>query len=124
MPWPPAGAARRAAIACSKPPLTAGDPRQGFHRSRELVNAAEFETVAGRKLDSLTFAEIAGSERGAFDRTFRPRLMIDSRQMDLTTELLDRACLHPCSSVRCHVRNDFIRRESWPWRAAPSRPRR
>ena len=62
----------------------------------ELINAAEFEAVAGRKLDSLTFAEIAGSERGAFDRiTFRPRLMIDSRQMDLTTELFGQSLFTP-----------------------------
>lgn len=63
---------------------------------QELVNAAEFESVAGRKLDSLTFAEIAGSERGAFDRiTFRPRLMIDSRQMDLTTGLFGQSLFTP-----------------------------
>ena len=34
--------------------------------------------MAQRKLDSLTFAEIAGSERNAFERiTLRPRLMMD-----------------------------------------------
>ena len=63
---------------------------------QELLNAAEFEAVAGRKLDSLAFAEIAGSERNAFDRiTFRPRLMIDSRQMDLSTELLGQSLFTP-----------------------------
>ncbi|HMC58250.1 MAG TPA: alpha-hydroxy-acid oxidizing protein [Candidatus Solibacter sp.] len=63
---------------------------------QELVNAAEFEAVARRKLDSPTFTEIAGSERGAFDRiTFRPRLMIDSRQMDLTTGLFGQSLFTP-----------------------------
>ena len=42
--------------------------------------------MAERKLDALTFAEIEGSDRAAFERiTFRPRLMVDSRQLDLTT---------------------------------------
>jgi 4-hydroxymandelate oxidase len=63
---------------------------------QELLNAAEFEAAAGRKLDRLTMAEIAGSERGAFDRiTFRPHLMIDTRQMDLTTELFGQSLFTP-----------------------------
>ncbi len=63
---------------------------------RELVNAAEFEAIARRKLDSLAFAEIAGSERAAFDRiTFRPRLMVDTRQMDLSTELFGQSLFTP-----------------------------
>jgi len=63
---------------------------------QELINAAEFEAVAERKLDSPTFGEIAGSERSAFDRiTFRPRLMVDSRQMDLTTELFGQSLFTP-----------------------------
>ncbi len=63
---------------------------------QELVNAAEFEAIAARKLDNLTFAEIAGSERGAFDHiTFRPRLMIDSRQIDLTAQLFGQSLFTP-----------------------------
>ena len=62
----------------------------------ELVNAAEFEAIAERKLDGLTFAEIAGSERSAFDRiTLRPRLMIDTRQMDLTAGLFGQSLFTP-----------------------------
>ena len=54
----------------------------------ELVNADEFRAVAERKLDPITFAEVGGSERSAFEKiTFRPRLMIDSRQMDLSSQL-------------------------------------
>jgi 4-hydroxymandelate oxidase len=63
---------------------------------QELLNAGEFEAIAERKLDGRTFAEIAGSERNAFDRiTFRPRLMIDSRQMDLSTELFGQSLFTP-----------------------------
>jgi len=63
---------------------------------QELLNAAEFEAIASRKLDRLTFAEIAGSERSAFDHiTFRPRLMIDSRQMDLSSQLFGQSLFTP-----------------------------
>jgi 4-hydroxymandelate oxidase len=63
---------------------------------QDLLNAAEFEAIAERKLDSVTFKEIAGSERAGFDRiTFRPRLMIDSRQMDLTTTLFGQSLFTP-----------------------------
>jgi isopentenyl diphosphate isomerase/L-lactate dehydrogenase-like FMN-dependent dehydrogenase len=62
----------------------------------ELVNASEFRAVAQRKLDSLTFAEIEGSHGAAFERmTFRPRLMNDSRAMDLSTEVLGQTLFTP-----------------------------
>jgi 4-hydroxymandelate oxidase len=54
----------------------------------ELVNAFEFEAMAQRKLDPVAFAEIAGSDRKAFDRiTFRPRLMVNTSKLDLTRVL-------------------------------------
>jgi 4-hydroxymandelate oxidase len=63
---------------------------------QELINAAEFEGVAERKLDALTFAEITGSERSAFDRiTFRPRLMNDTRQLDLSAQLFGQSLFTP-----------------------------
>jgi 4-hydroxymandelate oxidase len=63
---------------------------------QDLVNSAEFEAIAQRKLDSLTYAEIAGGDRGAFERiTFRPRLMVDSTKMDLTTGLFGQALFTP-----------------------------
>jgi len=62
----------------------------------ELVNAAEFRAVAERKLDRAAFAEIEGSDRATFERiTFRPRLMVDSRQLDLTTELFGQTLFTP-----------------------------
>jgi len=73
-----------------------GEPPGRIPPVQELVNTGEFEAVAGRKLDSLKFAEIAGSERGAYDRiTFRPRLMIDSRAMDLSTQLFGQTLFTP-----------------------------
>ena len=57
--------------------------------AEELVNTLEFESMAQRKLDSLTFALIAGSERKAFERiTFRPRLMVNTMKLDLSCNLL------------------------------------
>jgi 4-hydroxymandelate oxidase len=74
----------------------AGEPAGRIPPVDELVNAAEFRTVAERKLDRLTFAEVEGSERAAFDRiTFRPRLMIDSQEIDLTAEVLGQTLFTP-----------------------------
>jgi 4-hydroxymandelate oxidase len=74
----------------------AGEPAGRIPPVDELVNAAEFRTIAERKLDRLTFAEVEGSERAAFDRmTFRPRLMIDSREIDLTAEVLGQTLFTP-----------------------------
>ena len=77
-------------------PRLAGEPPGRITPLAELVNAGEFEAVAKRKLDSLTFAEISGSERAAFDRiTLRPRLMVDTTHMDLTANLLGRQMFMP-----------------------------
>ena len=74
----------------------AGEPAGRIPPVDELVNASEFRAIAERKLDSASFAEIEGSERAAFDRiTFRPRLMIDSRQLDLTSEVLGETLFTP-----------------------------
>ena len=73
-----------------------GEPPGRIPPVQDLVNAAEFEEVAQRKLDSLTFAKIAGSERSAFDRiTFRPRLMVDSSGIDLTATLFGQTLFTP-----------------------------
>src|SRR5882724_5913053 len=54
----------------------------------ELVNAFEFEAMAERKLDSVTFREVAGSNREAFDRmTFMPNMMVNTSKLDLTRVL-------------------------------------
>lgn len=77
-------------------PRLAGEPPGRIPPVNELVNAGEFEAVAKRKLDSLTFAEIAGSERAALDRiTLRPRLMVDTTHMDLTSTLFGQQMFMP-----------------------------
>ena len=79
---------RQALAACgalAAAPMASG---QQIPPLSELLNAEEIRAVAERRLDPLTFAEIGGSERGAFEKiTFRPRLMIDSRQINLSAQL-------------------------------------
>ncbi|MFN7923810.1 MAG: alpha-hydroxy-acid oxidizing protein [Bryobacteraceae bacterium] len=76
-----------AAKAGAQQPLI-GEPAGRIAPPEELINAAEFEAMARRKLDSLAFAEIAGSDRKAFDRiTFRPRLMVNTMNLDLSLDL-------------------------------------
>jgi 4-hydroxymandelate oxidase len=54
----------------------------------ELVNTLEFAAMAERQIGSTIFQEIAGSDRRAFDRmTLRPRMMVNTVNLDLTTEL-------------------------------------
>jgi 4-hydroxymandelate oxidase len=66
----------------------AGEPAGRIAPVAELVNTLEFEPMAQRKLDAATFAQAAGSSRQAFDRiTFRPRMMVNTTKLDLTTEL-------------------------------------
>lgn len=73
-----------------------GEPQGRIPPVQDLLNAAEFEAIAQRKLDSLTFAAIAGSERSAFERiTFRPRLMVDTTAMDLTSSLFGQSLFMP-----------------------------
>ncbi len=77
-------------------PKLAGEPPGRIAPVQDLINTFEFEAMAQRKLDSFTFAEIAGSERSAFDRiTYRPRMMVDSTKMDLTTELFGQSLFTP-----------------------------
>lgn len=54
----------------------------------ELVSAFEFEAMAKRKLDSLTYALVAGASRKPFERiTLRPRVMVNTTKLDLTLDL-------------------------------------
>jgi 4-hydroxymandelate oxidase len=77
-------------------PQLTGEPPGRIPPLNELVNAGEFEAVAKRKLDSFTFAEIAGSERAAFERiTLRPRLMVDTTHLNLTANLFGQQMFMP-----------------------------
>jgi 4-hydroxymandelate oxidase len=73
-----------------------GEPPGRIAPVRDLVNTFEFEAMAERRLPATAFAEIAGSERDAFERiTFRPRLMVNTTHLDLTTEIFGQRMFAP-----------------------------
>ena len=77
------------------PPLK-GEPPGRIAPREELINAFEFEEMAKRKLGGEAYAPIAGSDRREFDRmTYRPRLMVDVLDLDLTSELFGDSMFAP-----------------------------
>jgi 4-hydroxymandelate oxidase len=77
-------------------PQLAGEPPGRIAPREELVNVLEFAPMAERKLDSLTYAAVAGGDRGAFDRmTFRQRLMVNTLELDLSSELFGTTLFAP-----------------------------
>jgi len=69
-------------------PQLIGEPAGRIAPVSELVNTFEYERMAQRSLNAAAFAEIAGSERDALERiTFRPRMMVNTEQLDLTADL-------------------------------------
>jgi 4-hydroxymandelate oxidase len=73
-----------------------GEPPGRIAPHGELVNTFEFEAMAERKLDSATFAAIAGSDRKAFDRiTLDQRLMVSTIGLDLSTDLFGDTLFSP-----------------------------
>lgn len=77
-------------------PQLIGEPPGRIAPHKELVNVLEFAPMAERKLDSLTYAAIAGGDRAAFDRmTFRQRLMVNTLELDLSTELFGETMFAP-----------------------------
>ena len=80
----------------STPPTLIGEPPGRIAPARSLANTFEFEAMAQRSLSAAAFAEIAGSERGALERiTFRPRMMVNTTHLDLTTELFGQSLFAP-----------------------------
>jgi len=62
----------------------------------DLVNTFEFEDVAKTALDANMFSLIAGGDRAPFERmTFRPRMLVPSASLDLTTTLLGERMFAP-----------------------------
>lgn len=62
----------------------------------QLVNTHEFEPMAERKLDRAVFESIAETGRDGFQRiTFRPRLMMNTSALDLTTKLFEHSMFAP-----------------------------
>jgi len=73
-----------------------GEPAGRIAPVNELVNAFEFAAMAERQLGSATFERLAGSDRRAFDRiTLRPRMMVNTLNLDLTTELFGESMFAP-----------------------------
>ena len=80
----------------STPPSLIGEPPGRIAPARGLANTFEFEAMAQRSLSPAAFAEIAGSQRGALERiTFRPRMMVDTTHLDLTTDLFGQSLFAP-----------------------------
>jgi 4-hydroxymandelate oxidase len=62
----------------------------------ELVNTLEYEHQAKLKLAPSVFSLIAGGERSGFDRiTFRPRMLVDTRGLDLGVTLFGERLFAP-----------------------------
>ncbi len=77
-------------------PDLSGEPPGRITPRGELVNVFEVEAMAQRKLPSTVCAAIAGSNRQAFERMiFRPRRLINVRQLDLTVELFGQKMYAP-----------------------------
>src|SRR5580693_3602017 len=78
------------------PPKLIGEPPGRIAPRVDLVNVLEFENVAERKLASTVFSTVAGSDRTFFDRiTFRPRMMVPTTNLDLTSELFGEKMFAP-----------------------------
>lgn len=77
-------------------PKIVGEPPGRVPPLEELINTLEFEPMARRKLAHAAYREIAGGEREGFERiVFRPRLMVNTEELDLTTELFDESLFTP-----------------------------
>jgi 4-hydroxymandelate oxidase len=80
----------------STAPTLIGEPPGRIAPVQSLANTFEFEAMAQRSLSAAAFAEIAGSERSAIERiTFRPRMMVNTTHLDLTTELFGQSLFAP-----------------------------
>jgi 4-hydroxymandelate oxidase len=75
-------------------PLVAQEP--ALAPRTDLANVLEVEGVAQRKLVPHVYSMIAGGDRSFFDRiTFRPRMMVNTMALDLSTELFGEKIFAP-----------------------------
>lgn len=73
-----------------------GEPAGRIAPTGDLVNTLEFAAMAERKLSAETFALVADHGRRGFERiTLRPRMMVNTAQLDLTTELFGQKLFAP-----------------------------
>lgn len=83
-------------LRAQRAPELVGEPPGRIAPLDELANVPEFEPMAARKLNSETYARIAGGERRTLERiTFRPRMMVNTLQLDLSLELFGREMFAP-----------------------------
>ena len=87
------GAAAAALVGSKVAPAPTAGVQPGMERAgvaprAELVNTVEYEQQAKLKLAPAVFSLIAGGDRGGFDRiTLRPRMLVDTRGLDLSVTL-------------------------------------
>ncbi len=83
-------------LRAQRAPKLRGEPPGRIAPVDELVNTHEFEPMAQRKLASAVYETVAETSRAGFDRiTFRPRMMVNTLALDLTTKLFGRAMFAP-----------------------------
>jgi 4-hydroxymandelate oxidase len=77
-------------------PQLIGEPAGRLTPNGDFVNSYEYADMAARRLNQETFAAIADGDHAAFDRiTFRPRLMVNTKALDLTVDLFGQAQFTP-----------------------------
>lgn len=90
------GSLAAAAPLAAQEPKLIGEPAGRIAPRTDLVNVLEYENVAERKLASTVFSTIAGGDRAYFDRiTFRPRMMVPTTNLDLTSQLFGEKLFAP-----------------------------
>ena len=77
-------------------PEPAGEPPGRVTPLDAFANVPEFELMAERAMGDAAFARIAGGESSALERiTFRPRMMVNTLDLDLSLELLGQTMFAP-----------------------------
>jgi isopentenyl diphosphate isomerase/L-lactate dehydrogenase-like FMN-dependent dehydrogenase len=85
-----------------------GEPPGRIAPLEDLVNTLEVEAMAQRRLAGPVFAGIADGRRHGFDRiTFRPRLMVDTRELELSIELFGQTMFAPILAGPVSRQNRF-----------------
>lgn len=77
-------------------PEAAGEAPGRITPLDEFASVPEFEPMARRSLSERAYRRIAGGEREALERiTFRPRMMVNTKDLDLSLELLGQPMFAP-----------------------------
>jgi 4-hydroxymandelate oxidase len=86
----------------------AGEPEGRIAPRAEVINLFEMEEMAKRTLPGRAYALVAGGDRAAFDRmTFRPRMMVDVQNIDLTMNLFGEKQFAPILVAPVSEQNRF-----------------